>query len=39
MTRKIDEKFFGQKKLVGGGDNFNLGLIELGAGGDYLISK
>jgi len=33
------DKILWAKKLVGGGDNFNLGLIELGAGGDYLISN
>lgn len=32
-------KILWAKKLTGGSDNFNLGLIEMEAGGDYLISN
>ncbi|HEX5112434.1 MAG TPA: gliding motility-associated C-terminal domain-containing protein [Saprospiraceae bacterium] len=32
-------KILWAKKLTGGSDNFNLGLIEMGAGGDYLLSN
>ncbi|HZV45266.1 MAG TPA: gliding motility-associated C-terminal domain-containing protein [Saprospiraceae bacterium] len=34
-----NNKILWAKKLTAGSDNFNLGLIELGAGGDYLISN